>query len=354
LTIISAPSAAFTGDLLAWYDRHARILPWRVAPHSGAGGAKADPYRVWLSEIMLQQTTVKAVIPYFGRFVSRWPNVGALAAAPENDILAAWAGLGYYSRARNLKRCAEGVVAHHGGVFPSAKAALLALPGIGDYTAAAIAAIAYGMPEAVIDGNVERVATRILALETPLPAAKPAIRAFVSPLVPQGRAGDFAQAMMDLGATVCTPKSPSCVICPVAAHCRARGNGPERFPVKAAKTAKPLRRGAAFVAVRDDGAVWLSRRAGTGLLAGMAEVPTTEWSSRQDGETGRDAAPFPAPWQPAGTVTHVFTHFTLELAVWRAVTPAASGEGWWSSNLDAEALPALMRKAIARALGGDS
>jgi A/G-specific adenine glycosylase len=340
----------FAADLLGWYDRHARALPWRVAPADGRRGVKADPYRVWLSEVMLQQTTVKAVIPYFAKFTAIWPDVAALAAAEDDEVMAAWAGLGYYSRARNLKRCAQAVAALPGGAFPSTKAGLLALPGIGDYTAAAIAAIAFGAREAVVDGNVERVATRILALSTPLPAAKPAIRNFVLPHVPDGRPGDFAQAMMDLGATICTPKSPACGICPVASHCAARGRDPQRFPVKAAKAAKPARRGAVFVAVRADGAVWLERRPPKGLLGGMAQPPGTSWSSRIDGATDVSAAPFPARWRFAGGVSHVFTHFTLDLDVWRADTQSAAGDGWWSQNLDAEALPALMRKAITRAL----
>jgi A/G-specific adenine glycosylase len=342
----------FAADLLTWYDTHARTLPWRVPPKDIRRGITPNPYRVWLSEIMLQQTTVKAVAPFYAKFLGLWPDVSALAMADENAVLAAWAGLGYYSRARNMKRCAETIHRDHGGRFPKTKTELLALPGIGDYTASAIAAIAFKAPEAVIDGNVERVSSRVVALEQPMPLGKPAIRAFVETHVPTARPGDFAQAMMDLGATICTPKSPACTICPVAAHCAARGRDPARFPLKAAKAGKPLRRGAAFIAVRADGAIWLERRPAKGLLAGMSQPPTSGWTSRQDGATGSDAAPFPGRWRFSGGITHVFTHFTLELAVWRSDGATPSGDGWWSKSLDAEALPALMRKAIIRALEG--
>jgi A/G-specific adenine glycosylase len=342
----------FAADLLRWYDGAARDLPWRIGPAASINGVRADPYRVWLSEIMLQQTTVKAVVPYFAKFTALWPSVEALARADENAVLAAWAGLGYYSRARNLRRCAIDIAERFGGVFPQTYAGLITLPGVGDYTAAAIASIAFGQAVPVIDGNVERVSARVLALATPFPQAKPAIRAFVETHVPAGRPGDFAQAMMDLGATVCTPRTPSCLICPVASHCAARTDEPTAFPVKPAKAAKPARRGAAFVAVSPKGAVWLTRRAGKGLLAGMAQVPTSQWSSRADGATGPDAAPFAADWVFAGGVTHVFTHFTLDLDVWVAEVENAAGDGWWSQNLDAEALPALMRKAVIRAMEG--
>ena len=339
----------FTDDLLNWYDQNARVLPWRVSPADRALGVVADPYSVWLSEIMLQQTTVKAVAPYFEKFLGIWPNVAALGAAYDNDVMAAWAGLGYYSRARNLKRCAEMVVRDFGGKFPTNRAGLLTLPGIGDYTASAIAAIAYNEPVVVMDGNVERVSARLMALETPLPQAKPAIREFLEPIVPQTRPGDFAQAMMDLGATICTPRSPTCIICPIASQCKGRGINPARFPYKSPKASKPNRKGAAFVAIRGDGAIWLERRPTKGLLGGMAQVPTTNWDSRKDGETGINVAPFAGNWVPNGRITHVFTHFSLELEVYSADSATPTGEGWWSKDTTIEALPSLMVKAIQQA-----
>ncbi|WP_062227509.1 A/G-specific adenine glycosylase [Aureimonas frigidaquae] len=345
------PEAA---QLLAWYDRHARRLPWRVGPAERAAGVMPDPYRVWLSEVMLQQTTVAAVKSYFETFTRRWPSVEALAAAPEADVMAAWAGLGYYARARNLVACARAVTAR-GGVFPGNAAGLRDLPGIGDYTSAAIAAIAYDEPVAVVDGNVERVVSRLAALETPLPAARPAIRHRMADLTPAHRPGDFAQAMMDLGATICTPRRPACGICPVMEGCAARDGGdPERFPIKAPKAAKPHRVGAAYVAERvRDGAILLRQRPGKGLLGGMAEPPMTGWTARQDGATDLSQAPFPAPWRIAGAVEHSFTHFHLTLTVWHAeVGDAPAGEGWWEpvETIEGAALPTLMRKCLARAL----
>lgn len=339
----------FSDDLLKWYDQNARVLPWRTSPADRALGVIPNPYHVWLSEIMLQQTTVKAVAPYFTKFLAIWPNVSELAAADDNDVMATWAGLGYYSRARNLKRCAETIVREFGGRFPVTRAALLTLPGIGDYTASAIASIAYDEPVVVMDGNVERVSARLLALETPLPAAKPIIRGFLEPIVPPSRPGDFAQAMMDLGATLCTPHSPSCVICPIASHCKARGKDPARFPYKLAKATKPNRKGAAFVAFRNDGAIWLQRRPPKGLLGGMTQVPTTNWDSRSDGATGVDAAPFAADWIYTGSISHVFTHFTLELQVYAATATTPTGDGWWSKDTTIEALPSVMLKVITRA-----
>ncbi|WP_034658899.1 A/G-specific adenine glycosylase [Chelativorans sp. J32] len=343
--------------LLAWYDRHHRRLPWRMPPDLIRQGRRPDPYRVWLSEIMLQQTTVGAVKPYFEKFLERWPTVEALAAAETDDVMKAWAGLGYYSRARNLKKCAEAVVELHGGKFPDTEARLKDLPGIGDYTAAAIAAIAFNSPAAVVDGNVERVITRLRAIETPLPAAKPEIRAVVENLLPDARPGDFAQAMMDLGATICTPRRPSCILCPVAKDCAARAlKAQERFPVKAPKADKPLRQGAAFIAVRSDGAVLLRQRPEKGLLGGMTEVPTSAWTARQDGERDISAAPFPGSWKSCGAVTHVFTHFALNLFVFRAEVPAieAPAGHWWSrpAELHGEALPTVMKKAIEAAIPG--
>jgi A/G-specific adenine glycosylase len=341
--------------LLGWYDRHARKLPWRVSPKDRARGVRPDPYRVWLSEVMLQQTGVTTVKPYFDDFVSRWPTVEALAAASRDDVLKAWAGLGYYARARNLKACAETVARDHGGIFPDTSAGLRALPGIGDYTAAAIAAIAFDEPAAVVDANVERVIARLFAIATPLPAAKKIIRERQAELTPQQRAGDYAQAMMDLGASLCTPKKPACSLCPIAEPCAARAEGrQEDYPVRGTKVERPTRRGAAFVAVRDDGAVLLRTRADTGLLGGMTEVPNSTWG--QDAGTEADA-PFPAPWRLAGSVVHVFTHFRLELNVYcaEAVVLDDMPEGcWWSAAdaLPAEALPSVMKKAIEAALPG--
>ncbi|MBO6639410.1 MAG: A/G-specific adenine glycosylase [Roseitalea sp.] len=347
--------SASAQKLLAWYDDHARDLPWRVGPRDRAEGIGPDPYRVWLSEIMLQQTTVAAVRDYFHAFTERWPTIEALAAADEEDILKAWAGLGYYSRARNLKKCADAIMTDHGGAFPADLDALRALPGIGDYTSAAIAAIAFDIAAPVVDGNVERVVTRLKAIDTPLPKAKPAIKAEVAAMLDADRPGDFAQAMMDLGATICTPKRPACLPCPLRSECTALDAGdPERFPVKAPKKDKPLRVGAAFVLVRGDGAVLLEKRAGTGLLAGMTQVPTTRWTARNDGETDTDAAPVDGlTWRKCGQVRHVFTHFALDLTVWRAHSNHGAGDGqWWSpaSELGAEALPTVMKKAIACAL----
>ncbi len=260
--------------LLAWYDRHRRRLPWRALP-----GQHADPYRVWLSEIMLQQTTVKAVAPYYIRFLERWSDVGALAAAPLDDVLKAWAGLGYYARARNLHACARAVVEQHGGKFPASEEALRALPGIGAYTAAAIAAIAFDQQATPVDGNIERVIARLYAIETPLPAAKPEIHERAVALTPPRRAGDFAQAMMDLGATICSPKNPACALCPWNDVCVARARGDaETFPRRTPKREGALRRGAAFVVRRADGKVLVRTRPAKGLLGGMTEVPTTEWS----------------------------------------------------------------------------
>jgi A/G-specific adenine glycosylase len=348
------PSAT---DLLDWYDRHRRDLPWRAAC-----GATPDPYRVWLSEIMLQQTTVTAVAPYFARFVERWPNVQALAAAPLEDVLKSWAGLGYYARARNMHACARRVVQHYRGGFPSTEAELAELPGIGPYTAAAIAAIAFGARAAAVDGNVERVVARLFALEQALPAAKPHIRKLAAGLVPPRRTGDFAQAMMDLGATVCTPKRPACANCPWMKACRARHRGdPATFPRRARKPEGVLRCGAAFVALRADGCVLMRSRPPKGLLGGMTEVPTTEWTHDFAAGQALHEAPRLARTRPKwrrmpGIVRHVFTHFPLELAVYRAEIPvgtsAPAGARWIPlADLGGEALPSLMRKVVAHALG---
>lgn len=343
------------GALLAWYDAHHRDLPWRVPPRALKSGAKPDPYRVWLSEVMLQQTTVEAVKSYFLRFIELWPDIHALAAAESGEVMKAWAGLGYYSRARNLKACAETVAGEHGGVFPETEGALRALPGIGPYTAAAVAAIAFGKPAAVVDGNIERVVSRLFTIATPLPAAKSQIKDLVADMLPHDRPGDFAQAMMDLGASLCSPKRPKCMLCPVNEYCAALVEGePELYPVKPPKKERPLRQGAAFVALRGDGAVLLRTRPPSGLLGGMAEPPNTGWTARADGETGSDAAPFAANWRPAGAIRHIFTHFELALSVWAAegVNHEAPQGWWWSKpdDLSTEALPTVMKKAIEAAM----
>lgn len=344
-----------TNALLDWYDRHHRDLPWRTTPGDRAAGKRADPYHVWLSEIMLQQTTVQAVRPYFLLFLKQWPDVIALAAAPVDDIMKAWAGLGYYSRARNLKKCADIVARDHNGRFPDTETNLKALPGIGDYTAAAMAAIAFDRHAAVVDGNVERVISRLARIDTPIAAAKPRIRTLMGELTPDHRPGDFAQAMMDLGATICTPKRPACSLCPINSGCQAfRSSDPELYPVKPPKKPKPVRRGAAYVAVAPDGAVLLRRRQEKGLLAGMSEVPTSEWTARQDGGLGSDHAPFKAEWTSTGSIVHVFTHFELRLDVYRADIASREpvADGWWTPqrDLSGEALPTVMKKAIAAAI----
>jgi A/G-specific adenine glycosylase len=337
--------------LLAWYDRHARVLPWRAPP-----GRRADPYQVWLSEIMLQQTTVATVGPYFARFTQRWPDVAALAAAAREDVLAAWAGLGYYARARNLHACARQVVDAHGGSFPDSEATLRALPGIGPYTAGAIAAIAFDRPSVAVDGNVERVITRLAAIATPLPAAKSEIRAIAAALLPVRRPGDFAQAMMDLGATLCTPRAPACGNCPWRAACRARAAGTqERFPVKAPKRTRPQRRGVAFVLRNAADEIWLTRRPERGLLAGMAQVPTTAWElDWPDGQGLAAGRPQRDGWRRiARTVRHVFTHFELELAVEAATArqdPADEGRWWPLRDIAAAGLPSVFRKVVAAAV----
>jgi len=346
---------SITANLLHWYDSHCRILPWRISPREQRAGIAVDAYKVWLSEIMLQQTTVEAVKPYFRTFTEKWPTVRHLAAASQDEVLRAWAGLGYYSRARNLKKCADIVCADLGGRFPTQLDSLRALPGIGDYTAAAIAAIAGGVPAAVVDGNVERVVSRLDAIATPLPKAKAQIRARMQALTPDQRPGDFAQAMMDLGATICTPKRPSCFICPVNTDCKAlHTSDPESFPVKAPKKDRPVRHGAAFVAISADNEVLLRSRAEDGLLGGMTEVPTTAWTARRDGGTQASDAPFQADWSATGTIIHVFTHFELRLSIYRAqdVAKPESRDGWWVKveNLSAEALPTVMKKAIAAAI----
>jgi len=342
--------------LLAWYDRHRRKLPWRAL-----AGARAHPYRVWLSEIMLQQTRVSAVLPYYAKFLARWPSVRALAAAPLEEVLKVWAGLGYYARARNLHACARALIERHGGEFPPEESELRTLPGVGAYTAAAIAAIAFGRRATPVDGNVERVIARLFRVTASLPAAKPEIRRLARALTPETRAGDFAQAMMDLGATICTPSSPGCAVCPWTADCGARAMGdPEDFPRREAKPATKLRRGAAFFVLRADHSILVRSRPPRGLLGGMTELPTTQWTADFDARRALLAAPRFSSLQRwrrvPGVVTHVFTHFPLELIVYRtevsARTLAPTGARFVPlDRLHDEALPNLMRKVVALALG---
>jgi A/G-specific adenine glycosylase len=351
--IRSAPSPSLgppdPAALLAWYDRHRRDLPWRVAP-----GRRPDPYRVWLSEIMLQQTTVATVGPYFDRFVARFPDIRALADASLDEVLHLWQGLGYYARARNLQACARAVVERHGGRFPDDPAALRLLPGIGDYTAAAIAAIAFDRRVAAVDGNAERVVARLFAERMPLPAVKPRLKALAAALVPGERAGDFAQALMDLGAVICTPRRPRCVLCPWRSACAAAAAGiAESLPAQAEKPERPLRHGVAFWLSRDDGAVLLRRRPDKGLLGGMIELPSTQWRALpwSVGEA-IEAAPAAAAWTALpGTVQHGFTHFRLDLAL-LAATTTEPAEGIWAkpSQFQDYALPTLTKKLVNHAL----
>jgi A/G-specific adenine glycosylase len=341
--------------LLQWYDRHRRKLPWRPP-----AGERADPYRVWLSEIMLQQTGVKTVGPYFEKFLTRWPDVAALGRASLDDVLRMWAGLGYYSRARNLHACAVAVSGDHGGAFPDTEQGLRALPGIGPYTASAISAIAFGRRTMPVDGNIERVVSRLFAVEEPLPKAKPLIQQLAATLLGATRAGDSAQALMDLGSSICTPKKPACALCPLNANCLSRARGDqETFPRKAPKKTGTLRRGAAFVVTRGD-ELLVRTRAEKGLLGGMTEVPGSDWLAGQDDKTALKQAPLIkgiARWhRKAGIVTHVFTHFPLELVVYTADVPARArapeGMRWvLISTLKDEALPNVMRKVIAHGLG---
>jgi A/G-specific adenine glycosylase len=310
-------------------------------------GERADPYRVWLSEVMLQQTTVATVAPRFRAWIERWPDFASLAAASEADVMAAWAGLGYYARARNLVACARVVVRDHAGVFPSDEATLLTLPGLGAYTAAAIAAIAFDRPAVVVDANVERVVARLFAIDTPLPAGRTAIREAAGKIAPETRAGDFAQAMMDLGSAICIPRNPRCLLCPLQASCKALASGePEAYPVKPAKKARPQRYGTIFWAQAGD-RVLLVRRPDKGLLGGMRALPTGPWA---DNRPGMAEAPVDADWTMLNaTVEHGFTHFTLELAlaaarVERQATPA-DGLWWPVADLDSAGLPTVFAKA---------
>jgi A/G-specific adenine glycosylase len=338
--------AGAAGRLLRWYDTHARVLPWRVPPAACERGVPADPYRVWLSEIMLQQTTVASVEAYFRKFIARWPTVQALAAARDQDVMAAWAGLGYYARARNLLKCARRVSGELGGVFPPQEAELLQLPGIGPYTAAAVAAIAFDQHATVLDGNVERVMARLYNLHDPLPGSKDSLRHHASTLTPAQRPGDYAQAVMDLGATICTPRNPKCDLCPWHADCAARAAGTEsELPRKAVKPARPTRRGVAYIARRKDSAVLLERRPNSGLLGGMLGWPGSDWAEA----TPEHLPPIEADWQDlTQEVRHTFTHFHLRLTVRVAVVPddrtPRAGYFLALEAFDPGALPTVMRK----------
>ncbi|MDP1027297.1 A/G-specific adenine glycosylase [Sphingomonas sp. KR1UV-12] len=349
---MDAKRSSIGAELLAWYDAHGRVLPWRARP-----GETADPYRVWLSEVMLQQTTVAAVRPRFENWVARWPDVASLAAADEGEVMAAWAGLGYYARARNLVKAARAVVDDHRGAFPTTEAELRALPGLGAYTAAAVAAIAFGERAVVVDANVERVVARLFAIDAPLPGARGAIRAAADSITPTLRAGDFAQAMMDLGATICSPKRPRCLLCPLREECRGFAEGePERLPVKAKKKARPARFGTVFWLEGDGpgmtGSVWLVRRPPKGLLGGMRALPTGSWSEEPpllaDAPAATDWRVLPV------TVAHGFTHFdlTLSLAIGRG-TPQGEGEWWPVADVESAGLPTLFAKAVRAILESD-
>ena len=348
--------------LLAWYDRERRQLPWRNPP-----GQRPDPYKVWLSEVMLQQTTVKAVLPRYALFLRRWPDIEALAAAPLGDVLAAWAGLGYYARARNLHACARAIVERYGGALPSDESELRKLPGVGAYTSAAIAAIAFGKRATPVDGNIERVVARLFAVTRPLPDAKSEIRALAETLTPEERPGDFAQAMMDLGATLCTPRRPACALCPLRPDCCGCAAGiAETLPFRQPTGERPLRRGVAFVAVRSDGAILLRERPQMGLLGGMLEVPSSPWQeAKPNGKSAERHAPFKAGWRKLpGLVEHSFTHFHLELAVHYAlIAPRAEIKRAADPkrcrfvarrDLASAALPSVMRKVLTHAFAAEA
>ncbi len=343
--------AGVSHKILRWYDAAPRDLPWRTPPGQPLPLDDPDwPYRVWLSEVMLQQTTVAAVKPYFEAFSERWSSVAELAAADDADIMAAWAGLGYYARARNLLACARAVIADHDGSFPASEDALLSLPGVGAYTAAAIAAIAYGKRAVVVDGNVERVVARLFAVETPLPAAKPELKRLANLLTPEKRAGDYAQAMMDLGATLCTPRDPACAICPVMADCQGRTRAAD-FPVKAAKKPKPHRHGICWWIERQ-GRVFLVRRDAKRMLGGMRALPSDDWDGK--------ASPYTlAGGEAAGTISHIFTHFSLTLEIRRlpnktGCTSGLDGEWWPCDRIDEAGLPSLFAKAARAILMGET
>ncbi|WP_345118536.1 A/G-specific adenine glycosylase [Bartonella pachyuromydis] len=341
-----------SSHLLSWYDQKHRHLPWRITPEQQTQGIRPDPYQVWLSEIMLQQTTVEAVKPYFQKFVKLWPDLPSLAKASQDDIMKSWAGLGYYSRARNLSNCAKQLVKNYGGEFPQSVQTLRTLPGIGDYTAAAIAAIAFNHPVAVVDSNVERVVTRLFAIASILPKAKAEIKEKTQEITALNRPGDFAQAMMDLGATICTPRKPFCYLCPLQTLCQAeKMQRTEFFPVKTPKKKRPSKTGIAFVVLNENRQIYLEKRQGKKLLGGMTQIPN---NIGKNNENGLHNAPFTANWQFKGQVTHVFTHFSLKLDVYytKTVHEMNYENGWWCDiqNLGEEALPTVMKKAISIAI----
>ncbi|SFQ50647.1 A/G-specific adenine glycosylase [Roseivivax halotolerans] len=337
--------------LLSWYDRHARQMPWRVGPKARADGVRPDPYRVWLSEVMLQQTTVAAVKSYFLAFTERWPRVTDLAAAEDAEVMAAWAGLGYYARARNLLKCARAVAEEHGGVFPDTHAGLMALPGIGPYTASAVAAIAFDRPETVVDGNVERVMARLHDEHMPLPQSKKILTEHAEALTPTGRPGDYAQAVMDLGATICTPRNPACGLCPWRPACAAWAAGTQaELPKKAPKKRKPIRQGTAYLVRRVDGAWLLETRPETGLLGGMLGWPGTDWVDTSE-PAPAEAPPIRAEWKTLPEeARHTFTHFHLRLTLKTALVPMdrAPERGAFvaAEEFRPADLPTLMRKAF--------
>jgi A/G-specific adenine glycosylase len=341
---------AVRSALLSWYDRQARDLAWRVGPADRRAGVRGDPYRVWLSEVMLQQTTVPHATPYFLSFTQRWPTVLDLAAVEDGDLMAAWAGLGYYARARNLLACARAVAVDYGGVFPDTEEALRALPGVGAYTAAAVAAIAFDREANVVDGNVERVMARLFAVETPVPDAKPELKDLAASLVAAERPGDWAQALMDLGATVCRPKSPLCDVCPISEWCEGRKTGaPETYPRKTRKADRPRRHGVAYLLTRGD-QVALVRRPPKGLLGGMLGLPTSDWRGDPwSDDEAIAAAPVAAAWRDRGAIEHVFTHFSLTLRVF-AADGASDGDFVWTPREGLGALPSVFLKA---ALAGE-
>ena len=337
-----------SSNLLEWYDVHARPMPWRTPPAEKKAGVQPDPYRIWLSEVMLQQTTVAAVKNYFNRFITRWPTVVSLAAADDGDMMGEWAGLGYYARARNLLKCARVITDEHSGVFPDDHATLLTLPGIGPYTAAAISSIAFDLRHVVVDGNVERVMSRLYDIHAPLPASKLELTAKAEHLTPNQRTGDYAQAVMDLGATICTPKSPACGICPWHEPCKARkaGTAPD-LPKKTPKKPKPTRHGTVYLGRRSDGAWLLERRPNKGLLGGMLGWPGSDWI---DVTTPRPIGtpPTPADWKTEeGEVRHTFTHFHLLLTVMSATIESNEQLLFLGHNdFRPSDLPTVMRKAF--------
>ena len=342
----SPDAQSISRALLRWYDRHARELPWRVGPEARKQGVRADPYAVWLSEIMLQQTTVATVAPRYAAFLKRWPTVAAMAAAPVDDILGQWAGLGYYARARNLHKCAI-EVAKRGG-FPESESELRELPGIGAYTAAAIAAIAFDKRAVVVDGNVERIISRLFMIDIPLTAAKTLIKEYAETIWPSKRSGDFAQGLMDLGANVCRPNAPTCLLCPIAKHCAAQQAGvAEAYPVRPAKKSKPQRVGAVFALTNARGEMLFERRPDKGLLGGMLGLPGTAWTEELTREA-KSAAPANATWEKLGAITHTFTHFHLLLDVYAATAPKGTRKNTdqrWIKPDEAR-VPTVMKKAV--------